>query len=124
MSRRTLILGSTVVFALIVVVSWTRGLQHYQEKRAEGRAVATGLNAQFLADPRFNKVRVLGYTGRAALPWLEGKFEVVGTVPTRKDFADLVGIVRAMSPPGKLSFKIALTPPAPTPVPAPKPRTR
>src|SRR3954447_12073751 len=120
MSRRTVIISSTLLLAIILAVSWTRGLQQYQAKRREGRAIAVGLNAQFMADPRFNKVRVLGYSVRGGLPWIEGKFEVIGSVPTRKDFIDLVGIVRSVGPPGRLTLKVAII----APIAAPKVRTR
>ncbi|MDB6112067.1 MAG: hypothetical protein JWR69_3817 [Pedosphaera sp.] len=120
MQRRTRIIISVALLAILVAFLWARSLLQYQERSRRGRVIAVGLNAQFLVDPRFNKVRVLGYTGHAAMPWTEGIFQVTGSVPTRKDFADLVGIVRAVSPPGKLSFRVALTAPAP----APRPRTR
>jgi hypothetical protein len=118
MPRRTLIITSVALLAILVAVLWTRSLLQYQEKARKGRAITVGLNAQFMVDPRFNKVRVLGYSGQAALPWTKGIFQVTGSVSSRKDFTDLVGIVRAVDPPGRLSLKVSVTEPAP------KPRTR
>ncbi|EEF57553.1 hypothetical protein [Pedosphaera parvula] len=114
MRRSAVIIALAVVLLGLLAFAWFRSESEYQAKVRHGREMAAGLNAQFLADPRFRQVRALGYGKDSGPLWSEGSFCVTGTVFSSNDLMIVQSLVQSMNPPGKVECKInVVKPPQP-----------
>jgi hypothetical protein len=105
------IVVALAVMAILVELSWYRNMRQVDADRREARGMQIGLNAQFMASPRFRNVWVIGYRGKAHVFSLEELFAVAGWVGSKKDFADAWRILVALHPPGELKFTLSVRPP-------------
>jgi hypothetical protein len=102
-----------VVAAIVVEFSWYRNMRQVDADRRAARGMQIGLNAQFMANPRFRNVWVIGYSGRAHVFSVEESFAVAGWVGSKRDFADAWRILVALHPPGELKFTLSVRSPPP-----------
>jgi hypothetical protein len=90
----------------------------------QGQAIAMGLNARFMADPRFREVKVLGYRAQGTRLWSRDFFQVAGAVCNTNDWITVRNLVLALEPPGKLDNQVVIrraVQPAPSAVKNPAP---
>jgi hypothetical protein len=106
MRRSAGIIVLAVVLLGVLAYAWYRSESEYQAKVQHGREMAAGLNAQFMADPRFQLVRVQGYEKSSGSLWSEGSFRVTGSVFSTNDLLIVQSLIQSMNPPGKLECKI------------------
>jgi hypothetical protein len=112
MRAKAIIILAVLVFLAILAFAWFRSEDEYQQKVDRGRAVAMGLNAQFLAEPRYRDVKALGYSTKGAPLWSQGFFQIAGSVSSTNDWLNVKNLVLALSPPGKLDNKVVIKRPA------------
>jgi hypothetical protein len=107
------------VAAVVVELSWYRNMRQVDADLRAARGMQIGLNAQFMANPRFRNIWVIGYSGTAHVFSVEESFAVAGSVGSKKDFADAWRILVALHPPSELKFALSVrSPPARLRVPA------
>jgi hypothetical protein len=106
MRRSAGIIVLAVVLLGVLAYAWYRSESAYQAKVQHGREMAAGLNAQFMADPRFQLVRAIGYEKSSGPLWSEGSFRVTGSVFSSNDLMMVQSLIQSMNPPGKLEYKI------------------
>ncbi len=109
----------TVVVAVIALAGelyWYRNVRIVAGHRREARAMEIGLNEQFMANPRFRNLRVLGYSGKAHLFSTEETFSVAGWVTSKKDFSDAWRVINALHPPGRFQYSVSVRVPRKPPV--------
>jgi hypothetical protein len=108
MRRSAGIIVLAVVLLGVLAYAWYRSESAYQAKVQHGREMAAGLNAQFMADPRFQLVRVVGYEKSSGPLWSEGSFRVTGSVFSSNDLLIVQSLIQSMNPPGRLDCKIGV----------------
>ncbi|MDB6125439.1 MAG: hypothetical protein JWQ71_4432 [Pedosphaera sp.] len=99
---------AVLLLLLGTIFVWLRNEQTYQKNLAKGESVAMGLNARFMADPRFREVKALGYTERGTRLWSHGFFQVAGSVYSTNDWLNVRSLVLALDPPGRLDNKVTI----------------
>jgi hypothetical protein len=105
------VIVALAVAAIVMELSWYRNMRRVEADRRAARGMQIGLNAQFMANPRFRNVWVIGYRGKARVFSVEESFAVAGWVGSKKDFADAWRILVALHPPGELKFTLSVRPP-------------
>lgn len=119
--RRFWIIGCfAAMFLAVLVYFWVRSERDLQQKIQQARAVSTGLNLQFLSDPRFRNLRANGYHPEGKSLLGRGTFEVAGFVWSTNDLQQARKLVEALNPPGSLEFKVAVQKPPTVVQPTPK----
>jgi hypothetical protein len=107
--RRILgIVGGAILLLGALLFLRFRHHQQYEENVGRGRAVMMGLNAQFMANPRFRDVHAQGYTGAAGIFSVKGVFVVDGTVASSNDLENVRKIIGALNPPGQLKLNLTV----------------
>jgi cellobiose-specific phosphotransferase system component IIC len=108
MRRGFIIVGGIILLLAALLFSRFRHHQQHEENVSRGRAVMMGLNAQFMANPRFLEVHAQGYTGTAGIFSVKGVFAVTGSVASSNALDNVRKIIGALNPPGKLRINVTV----------------